>query len=50
MIEQNAMLLIYLLSLVPVALALVMARLQGGGRAALRVEADTALEITRSSL
>ena len=49
-IGQNATLLIYLLSLVPVALALVMARLQGGGRASLRVEADAALEITRSSL
>ena len=50
LIEQNALLLVYLLSLVPVALALAMARVQGGGRAALRVEADAALEITRSSL
>ena len=50
LIEQNELLLIYLLSLVPVALALAMARLQGGGRVALRVEADTTLEITRSSL
>ena len=49
-IGQNATFLTYLLSLFPVALALVMARLQGGGRAAVRVEADAALEITRSSL
>lgn len=49
-IGQNAIVLIYLLSLVPVALVLVMARLQGGGRAALRAEADSALEITRSLL
>jgi uncharacterized membrane protein len=45
-----ATLLIYLLSLVPVALALVMARQGGGERATERERADAALEITRSRL
>ncbi len=50
LIGGHATLLIYLMSLVPVALALVMAYQRHGGRAAFRREADVELEITRSRL
>ncbi len=50
LIAQNATLLIFLPSLIPVALALVMALRRGGGRAAMRAEADAALGLTRSRL
>ncbi len=50
LIGGHATLLIYLMSLVPVALALVMAYQRHGGRTAFRREADAELEITRSRL
>jgi len=50
LIGQNVTLLIYVLSLVPVTLALAFARLRGGGRTTLRAEGDAMLEITRSRL
>jgi hypothetical protein len=50
LIGQHTTILIYLLSLVPVALTLAFARLRGGWRASVRTEADATLEITRSRL
>ncbi len=50
LLGEGSLFLLYGTPLLPVALAVVFAHMRGGGRAALRAEADTTLEITRSPL